>query len=113
MSARERFARQMHYQTVDRCFNMEFGYWEENFSQWDIFRENGVRTNEDADVFFSFDRFEVVRPPCFMHPTFEPRVVAESATTRTIVNEDGLLAEVPRDGHDTIPHFLRASIATP
>ena len=26
MTARERFNRQMHYQSVDRCFNMEFGY---------------------------------------------------------------------------------------
>ena len=34
MTARERFNRQMHYQPVDRCFNMEFGYWQENFTQW-------------------------------------------------------------------------------
>jgi hypothetical protein len=27
LSDRERFNRQMHYQSVDRCFNMEFGYW--------------------------------------------------------------------------------------
>jgi uroporphyrinogen decarboxylase len=27
MTDRERFNRQMHYQPVDRCFNMEFGYW--------------------------------------------------------------------------------------
>ena len=37
MTARERFNRQMHYQSVDRCFNMEFGYWEENFHQWPLF----------------------------------------------------------------------------
>ena len=36
MTDRERFNRQMHYRPVDRCFNMEFGYWEENFSSWDI-----------------------------------------------------------------------------
>jgi len=30
MTGRERFNRQMHYQSVDRCFNREFGYWEEN-----------------------------------------------------------------------------------
>jgi hypothetical protein len=56
MTDRERFVRQMHHQPVDRCFNMEFGYWQENFSQWSIFRENG------------------------------------------------LLAEVPKDDHATIPH---------
>ena len=34
-------------------------------------------------------------------------------TTNVIMNADGLLAEVPKDGHDTIPHFIKASIETP
>jgi uroporphyrinogen decarboxylase-like protein len=113
MSARERFTRQMHYQHVDRSFNMEFGYWDENFTEWDIFVKNRVRTNEEADPFFSFDRFAVVSPPVWMHPVFEEKVIAESETTRTLVNRDGLLAESPRDGHDTIPHFIKATIQTP
>ena len=37
MTDRERFNNQMHYRPVDRCFNMEFGYWEENFHQWTLF----------------------------------------------------------------------------
>src|SRR5208283_3878283 len=39
--------------------------------------------------------------------------VVQTAETKTFLNQDGLLAEVPIDGHDTIPHFLRASIVTP
>ena len=31
MTDRERFNNQMHYKPIDRCFNMEFGYWDENF----------------------------------------------------------------------------------
>ncbi len=27
MTARERFTRQLRGQSVDRCYNMEFGYW--------------------------------------------------------------------------------------
>ncbi|HET6485947.1 MAG TPA: uroporphyrinogen decarboxylase family protein [Spirochaetia bacterium] len=113
LTARERFNNQMHYRGVDRCFNMEFGYWDENFTLWDIFSKNGIRTNEEADRFFSFDRFEVVSPPFWMHPQFESRVVSETATTRVLINKDGLFAESPRDGHDTIPHFVKASIVTP
>jgi len=30
-----------------------------------------------------------------------------------LINGGGLLAEVPLDGHDTIPHYLKASIVTP
>jgi len=113
MSARQRFNAQMHYRTIDRSFNMEFGYWDENFTAWDIFLKNGIRTNEDADLFFNFDRFAVTGMPRWMNPVFEGRVVSETATTKTLVNQDGLLAEVPRDGHDTIPHFIKASIQTP
>ena len=113
MSDRRRFNDQMHYRPVDRCFNMEFGYWEENFTQWDLFARNGIRTNEEADLFFSFDRISVVSPPCWMHPVFEQRTISETAAVRTLINQDGLLAEVPVDGHDTIPHFIRASVVTP
>ena len=51
MTDRERFHNQMHYKPVDRCFNMEFGYWDENFEQWQMFRENGIKNNEEADIF--------------------------------------------------------------
>lgn len=113
MTDRERFNRQMHYQPVDRCFNMEFGYWEENFHQWDVFTENGITNNEEADVFFNFDRFRGTSGLIWMHPSFEEKVISETATTRVLRNGDGLLAEVPKDGHDTIPHYIKASIVTP
>jgi uroporphyrinogen decarboxylase len=113
MTDRERFNRQMHYQPVDRCFNMEFGYWAENFKLWDIFVKNGITNNVEADVFFNFDRIEIVSGNIFMNPPFERKVVRETASTRILINQEGLLAEVPKDGHDTIPHFLESSIKTP
>ncbi len=113
MTDRERFNRQMHYQSVDRCFNMEFGYWDENFTQWKLFTDNGIKNNAQADVFFNFDRIAGVGGRNFMCPPFEQKVVDETATTRILINADGLLAEVPKDGHDTIPHYLKASVVTP
>ena len=56
MTDRRRFNDQMHHQPVDRCFNMEFGYWEENFKAWSIFRDNGIKNNEQADILFNFDK---------------------------------------------------------
>ncbi|MBT3272443.1 MAG: hypothetical protein HN368_04755, partial [Spirochaetales bacterium] len=53
MSDRDRFNAQMHYQPVDRTFNMEFGYWDENFSIWKGFLDHGITNNSDADVFFN------------------------------------------------------------
>lgn len=113
MSDRERFNNQMHYRPVDRCFNMEFGYWDENFTEWRMFRDNGITNNAEADLFFNFDRIETLWTNSWMHPTFGYTVVEERETTRVMRNPDGLLAEVPKDGHDTIPHYLQATVVTP
>ena len=113
MTDRERFNNQMHYKPVDRSVNMEFGFWDENFTEWDLFVNNGIKDNGQADRFFSFDTMRVVDGRNWMVPGFEQKVIEESETTQIIQNADGLLAEVPKDGHATIPHFLKASIVTP
>ena len=112
MTDRERFRRQMHHEPVDRCFNREFGYWSDNFETWPMFRDNGIRDNDTADVFLNFDRSFSIGGP-FMHPTFPEEEISRTETTRVLRNGDGLLAEVPIDGHDTIPHYLGSSINTP
>ena len=48
-----------------------------------------------------------------MWPPVEEKVVEEREKTRILINGDGLLAEVPKDGHDTIPHYISPSIVTP
>ncbi len=113
MTGRERFKRQMNYQSFDRTVNMEFGYWEENYTSWPIFVENGITNERDANVFFNFDRVEVIHPPVGMWPSFEEKIVERRGNTNIMMNSDGLLAEVPADGHDTIPHYLKSSIVTP
>jgi hypothetical protein len=113
MTDRERFNNQMQYKPIDRCFNMEFGFWKENFSDWDLFVKNGITNNREADLFFNFDRQAITGTRNWMNPCFPNTVVEETATTRVLMNDDGLLAEVPKDGHDTIPHYLKATIVTP
>lgn len=113
MSARERFNRQMHFKSVDRCFNMEFGYWDDNFTEWDLFVQNGIQNNEEADVLFNFDRIAIVFGRTGIHPPFPEVEVSRTATTRVLQNRDGLFAEVPIDGHSTIPHYMKATVVTP
>jgi hypothetical protein len=113
LTDRERFNRQMHYQSVDRCFNMEFGYWEENYKLWPMFVNNGVTNEAEANIYFNFDRIESIGGNIWMNPTFGNTIVEERETTTVLMNEDGLLAEVPKDRHDTIPHYIKASIVTP
>ena len=112
-TARERFNKQMHYKAIDRCFNMEFGYWSENFTQWPLFVENHITNNEEADLFFNFDIIKAVGGTVWLSPSFPGKVVSETAATRTEINPDGVLVEVPKDGHDTIAHYLKSTIVTP
>ncbi len=113
MTGRERFNNQMHYKPIDRSFNMEFGYWDENFHLWPMFVENGIKHNGQADQFFNFDRIAGAGGRDWMLPAFEHKVISETETKRVIQNGDGLTGEVPKDGHSTIPHFTKASIVTP
>ena len=113
LTDRERFVRQMHYQPIDRTFNMEFGYWDENFKLWPMFADNGITNNEEADRYFNFDRLMTVEGITWMHPIFEDRVVEIRGNHKVLINGDGLFAEVPLDGHDTIPHYIKSSIQSP
>ncbi|MBI3987402.1 MAG: hypothetical protein HY343_10805 [Lentisphaerae bacterium] len=113
MTDRERFNAQMHYRPFDRSFNMEFGYWEENFKLWPLFTDNGITNNAEADRFFAFDDIRLVWFPSWLNPGFTEETISETPTTRILRNRDGLLAEIPKDGHDTIPHYLKASVVTP
>ena len=113
MTGRERFRRQLNFQSFDRTFNMEFGYWEENFTTWKLFRDHGITNNREADRFFNFDRLESVGGRTWMHPPFPPEVIERREGSDVILNGDGVLCEVQNTGHASIPHFLRASITTP
>ena len=114
MTGRERFNRQMRFQSVDRCFNMEFGYWDENFTEWDILADNGIKNNEEADLFFNFDPIHVIAGNNWMHPVFPGGVVEKRGEVEIVMNGDGLLAEVPQGQHgSSIQHYIKASVVTP
>ncbi len=112
MTDRERFRRQLHYEPVDRCFHCEFGYWKDNFKVWPMFREAGITDNGAADTFLQFDRRHTIGT-LRMSPPFPHEIVEDRGTTVIIRNKDGLLAEAPKDGHETIHHFIASSINTP
>jgi len=113
ITARERFNRQMHGQSFDRCFNMEFGYWEENYREWDIFLEHGITNEAQANVFFGFDPIEIVWGNHWISPPFEEKVLERRGDKLIIQNGEGLIAEVPAGYHSTIPHYISSPITTP
>jgi uroporphyrinogen decarboxylase len=114
MTSKERFLRQMNFKSVDRTVNMEFGYWDENFTLWKMFADNDITNNAQADIFFSFDPMPIVGGKLWMSPDFEEKEISRDSRHKIIQNKDGLLAEVPLDSsYSTIPHFMKSSVVTP
>lgn len=118
MTDRQRFLAQMHHRPFDRTMNIEFGYWKENFEQWPIFRDNGIMNNGQADIFFNFDvtgsvGMALTKACTWLSPAFEQKIIEERENTIVMRNADGLIGEMPKDGHSTIPHFTESSIQTP
>ena len=113
MTPRERFNRQMHWQSVDRSVNMEFGYWQENYELWDLFTENGITNEWEANIFFSFDPIGGVGGHSWMNPHFEYKVLEDRGDKKIVQTHDGLIEEIASDGHSTISHCIGASVVTP
>ncbi|MFW6158273.1 MAG: hypothetical protein ACOC8E_02815 [Planctomycetota bacterium] len=109
MTFRERFLNTYHYRPADRVPDMEFGYWAENYAVW---HEQGL-PDWVTDEASAYEYFDVDRPRGWgmpfdrgMRPAFEPEVLAETSEHRIERRSDGIIAEVPADGHSTIPKFL-------
>ena len=113
MTSRERFNNQLHFKPVDRSVNMEFGYWEENYAQWDIFVNNDIKNEWEANEFFAFDRVEAVGGHVWLYPGFEEKEIERRGNRIILQNRDGLTAEVAIDSHSTIPHYITSSVVTP
>ena len=113
LTPRERFVRQMHFQPVDRSFNMEFGYWQENYDQWDLFLKNGIANEWEANIFFSFDPIATLWGNTWMDPHFPHKEIGRRGNKVIIQNTDGLTAEIAADNHSSIPHYTDSAIKDP
>ena len=113
MTQRDRFNAQMHYRPFDRTVNMEFGYWAENYQTWDIFLENNIHNEWEADRFFAFEPPAGVGGHYDMTPGFEEKVLEVKAHSVVKTTSEGLVVEVPKDGHSSIPRYLGSAVETP
>ena len=104
---RERYLRTMHFQTVDRVPNHEFGYWSETLARWHgEGLPSEVDTNEKADVFFGFDPVRHVPIDLGMKPGWEHLVLEDTDRYQIIRGGDGVKAMIYKDGTSTIPHYI-------
>jgi uroporphyrinogen decarboxylase len=76
--------------------------------------DNGIVNEKQANRFFGFDPIEVISGKTFLCPAFELVEIGRTPGGKVLLqNSDGLLAEVPVDGHSTIPHYIKSQIVTP
>jgi len=115
MTARERFNNQMHFKPFDRSFNMEFGFWEENYTQWPLLHDSGITNENQANIFFGFDRIEDIWANAWMVPQHPIQILEETDRHIIRINNHGVVEQVFKSGDagSTIPHYIRPSIQTP
>ena len=113
MNSRERWLACMRFQPLDHIPDEEFGYWDETFSIW---HAQGlpeyVNDNWKADCFFGFEQYHGVPLHGSIIPGFEYKVLSEDDRKQVIINGEGVMAQVQKTGHSTIPHYLKFPIET-
>lgn len=113
MNSRERWLACMRFQPPDHIPDYEFGYWDETFPLW---HEQGlpkyVNSNARADAFFGFETNMGIPIHGGIIPGFEIKVLEEDERHRTIIDYDGVIKQVNKDGSSTIPHYIKYPIET-
>jgi uroporphyrinogen decarboxylase len=113
LTSRERWRRFWHGQSVDQLPDYEFGWWKECHDVW---QQQGMPAWVDnevkAEMFFGLERRQCFPANVGLQPGFQASVVEERADKRIIVDGGGVLCEVPKDGHSTVPRYLRFPIET-
>lgn len=108
---RERYRRTMHFQSVDRVPNHEFGYLDGTLRRWhDEGLPPEVDDNAKADVFFGFDPKAGVAVDLGLRPGFEHIVLEETDRYQIVRNTGGEKCVLFKDGSSSIPHYIEFPI---
>jgi uroporphyrinogen decarboxylase len=117
LTPRERFRRQMHYQSIDRGVHWEFGYLGETIARW---HGEGlpaeITTGEgpgSVEAYFGVEPSIYLPVKCGVEPGFGwgYEVIEKKEHSEIIRRADGTLLEQKTDGVRTIPHYLKFPVS--
>ena len=120
LTHRERFRRQMHYQSIDRGVHWEFGYLSETIDRWHAEglppEVHGGGAGEGAgsvETYFGVDPAVGLPVKIGLFPGFtgEPVVLEKKEHSEVIQLPDGMILEQKTEGIRTIPHYIKFPIA--
>ncbi len=117
MTVRERFRRQMHFQSIDKGIHWEFGYLGETIERWHNeglpkYLERG-EGDFSVEEFFGVDKKFIIPVNCGPLPPFtgEVKILKEEKGKRIEELPDGTIQEVQTEGIRTIPHYIKMPIS--
>ncbi len=107
MTLRDRYRRTMYFQHVDRLPNFEFGYWDETLTGW---HAQGlppeVKDESSAYAYFGIESWNSFGTHLGLLPDFGYSVVREDAEYLVYRDGNGCTAQINKQGHKSIPHFI-------
>jgi hypothetical protein len=118
MTSRERFRRQMHFQSIDKGIHWEFGYIDETLDRWH--KEGLPSTIVRGEGRCSVEEYFGVEPSFYIPmdtwfiPKFEGSVklLKEENGRRTEQLPDGTIWEVKTGVTQTIPRYIKMPVST-
>jgi len=117
LTTRERFRRQMHFQSIDRGIHWEFGYLSETIERWH--KEGlppGITRGEgcgSVEAYFGVEACQTLPVENDLIPPFskEPKVLEKKEYSAVLEYPNGMILEQKTDGIKTIPQYLKFPIA--
>lgn len=117
LTHRERFRRQMHYQSIDRGVHWEFGYLQETIARW---HQEGLPSEITAgegpgsvEAYFGVDPSRRLPVMMGIHPNWEgeTKILERKKDSAIVQRPDGTILEEKTAGIKTIPHYIKFPIA--
>jgi uroporphyrinogen decarboxylase len=121
MTPRERFLRTVRFESVDRPFRWELGFWGQTLERWlaegmpeEALREDVWRGSE----FWRVDRHDYADVNVLAVPAFEHTVLEEDDRTVTFIDRDGATRMAMKEGvvrgtRPSMDQFIRFAVETP
>ena len=101
----------MHFETVDRLPNIEFGYWDETLPTWHTQGlPESVNSEEAAYAYFGIEAYQKAPVMVRLDPPFEMEIVEETSDYLIRRDVDYALRKDVKQGARSIPHYLEYGI---
>ncbi|MBN1349663.1 hypothetical protein JXJ21_09655 [candidate division KSB1 bacterium] len=115
MTTRERFNRVLHWQQPDHVPNMDFGYWEQTFTEW---HKQGLPEHIDSNVkaehYFGLEGTDSIPSLPIdngMRPGFKHKILEDKGDHQIIQDGSGVICEVFKKDA-SIPRYIKFPIET-